>query len=106
MRRRIRGPPTLMWTMLRTVTLVSVRLESGCVLAPHVVTQCVPACAVPGIRAAAASAAATTCVSFIRRPLWRGRGQGEDERLRVAAGADRIGGVDLLPEGDRDGSVG
>ena len=47
-----------MCTTWRIVSSVSVRRESGCVLAPHVVTQCVPADASAGTSAAAARAAA------------------------------------------------
>src|ERR1700754_835210 len=69
MRRRTRGPPALRWTMLRTVTLLSVRRESGCVLAPQVVTQCVPAAdAGAGAVAATTSAAAAHFVSLMTLP--------------------------------------
>src|SRR4051794_14259382 len=57
-----------MWTMLRTVTLLNVRRESGCVLAPHVVTQWVPADASAGAIAAATKAAAAQRETFIVVP--------------------------------------
>src|SRR5262245_35332467 len=68
MRSRTRGPPTLRWTMLRNVTLVNVRRESGCVLAPQLVTQCVSACARAGARPAAARAAGAHRVTFLDYP--------------------------------------
>ena len=61
-------PPTLMCTTWRMVSSVSVRRESGCVLAPQVVTQWVPADASAGMTAAAASAAAAYLMTFIDVP--------------------------------------
>ena len=62
--------------MLRTVTLLNVRRESGCVLAPQDVTQCVPADACAGISAAASKAAEAHRVTFIdvlpTVPSWTG----------------------------------
>ncbi len=54
-----------MWTIWRIVRLVSVRRESGCVLAPQVVTQCVPAFASVAGTARTATASAAASLTFM-----------------------------------------
>ena len=86
-----------MWTIWRIVRLVSVRRESGCVLAPQVVTQCVPAFAAVAGTARTASASAIASLR-LHRLLPRSYGVVVDSVKTsvsaVGARAQRVGGVD------------